>query len=99
MRYLLVEDVAQRDDRRPQHEVNHTASLTEGIVRHIQCHQEDDQLDNRHQHGMHERVKYRHTHPAVDLYIDQIEADDEHDREDLAVEEVSNHSYLRLLSI
>ena len=79
--------------------MDHTTPLTEGIVRYIQCRKEDNQLDDSHQHGMQERVKHRHTHPAMDLYIDQIEADDEHNREDLTMEEVSDHSYLRLLSI
>ena len=35
----------------------------------------------------------------MDLDIDEVEAYDERDREDLAMEEVLEHDYLRLLSI
>ena len=99
MRHLLIEDVAESDDRGAEHEVNHTAPLAEGLIGYLQCGEDEDQLDDRHQHRVQQRVQYRYLHPAVDLDIDEVEAYDERDREDLAVEEMLEHDYLRLLSI
>ena len=99
MRHLLIEDVAESDDRRAEHEVNHTAPLAEGLVGYLQSGEDEDQLDDRHQHRVQQRVQYRYLHPAMDLDIDEVEAYDERDREDLAMEEVLEHDYLRLLSI
>ena len=99
MRHLLIEDVAESDDRGAEHEVNHTAPFAEGLVGHLQSGEDEDQLDDRHQHRVQQRVQYRYLHPAMDLDIDEVEAYDERDREDLAMEEVLEHDYLRLLSI
>ena len=99
MCHLLIEDVAESNDRRAEHEVNHTAPLAEGLIGYLQGGEDEDQLDDRHQYGVQQRVQYRDLHPAVDLDIDEVEAYDERDREDLAMEEVLEHDYLRLLSI
>ena len=72
MRHLLIEDVAESDDRGAEHEVNHTAPLAEGLIGHLQSGEDEDQLDDRHQHRVQQRVQYRYLHPAMDLDIYEV---------------------------